>query len=402
MDTLLSQTVLERIKQMAHDFLPEVVVIRRLLHEHPELSFEEKMTADIISSVLNKHHIPFTENWAGYGIVAHIHVDDKYPTVAIRADMDALPIQEMNNVPYKSRHEGIMHACGHDVHTACVLGASIILNQLRAQLRHNIKIIFQPGEEKLPGGASLMIQEGVLENPIPQAIWGQHVYPELRSGKVGIRPGLYMASTDEIYISVKGRGGHAAMPHKCIDPVYISAEVITSLQSIVSRRSRVSIPTVLSIGKIQSVGGATNVIPDEVMLEGTFRTMDEGWREEAHKLISQTVGNICEAHGATAVVRIEKGYPSLINHPALTEKTKNRMQEYLGADNVVDLDIRMTGEDFAFYSQNIPACFYRLGTSSESSATQHSVHTPFFDIDENALETGMGLMAFLAFTGVVD
>lgn len=387
---------------MAQELLPEVVSLRRFLHERPELSFEEKMTADVISSVLNKYHIPFTSNWAGYGIVAHIHVDEKYPTVAIRADMDALPIQEMNNVPYKSIHEGKMHACGHDVHTACVLGASIILNRLKDHLKHNIKIIFQPGEEKLPGGASLMIQEGVLKNPAPQAIWGQHVYPELRAGQVGIRPGLYMASTDEIYISVKGRGGHAAMPHKCIDPVYVSAEVITSLQSIVSRRSRVSIPTVLSIGKIQSVGGATNVIPDEVLMEGTFRTMDEDWREEAHKLISQTVGTICEAHGATAVVRIEKGYPSLINHPELTLKSKARMQEYLGPHNVIDLDIRMTGEDFSFYSQHIPACFYRLGTSGESLSTHHSVHTPFFDIDENAMETGMGLMAFLAFTGDVS
>lgn len=401
METLSASPILDQIKRMSGDLWPEIVSVRRRLHENPELSFEEKWTSDFISLILDKYNIKHTKNWAGYGIVADIVVDENLPTVAIRADIDALPIGEKNEVEYRSKNEGKMHACGHDVHTACVLGASVILNQLKSQLKRNIRIIFQPGEEKLPGGASLMIQQGVLQNPVPQAIWGQHVYPELKVGQVGIRSGLYMASTDELYITVKGKGGHAAMPHNLVDPIFVSAEVITSLQSVISRRSRVSIPSVLSIGKIQSVGGATNVIPDEVKMEGTFRTMDEDWRSQAHEFIRKTILGVSEAHGATAEVRIEKGYPCLVNDPQLTHLTKNKIEEYVGPGNVVDLDIRMTGEDFAFYSQQIPSCFFRLGTSNDSLDTKHSVHTPFFDVDEKALEIGMGLMAYLAFSSEV-
>jgi len=388
----------DTIKSLAQKFYAYINDVRQHLHQYPELSFEEHMTADFICAQLDKYGIKYTRHWAGHGIVAEIFSKkglDK--TVAIRGDMDALPIQEKNDVPYKSKNNGVMHACGHDVHTSCVLGAAIILNHLKDELPHNVKFIFQPGEEKLPGGASMMIEEGVLKNPVPLSILGQHVYPELKVGQVGIKSGLYMASADEIYIRVKGKGGHAAMPHKCIDPILISAELITTLQTIVSRKAPANIPTVLSIGKINSVGGATNIIPDEVKLEGTLRTMDEVWRMKAHDAIQKIAEGMSLSSGATIEVQIEKGYPCLVNEPQLSDNVRDLMKAYLGDENVVELSHRMTAEDFAFYSQIIPACFYRLGTANASTATQNSVHTPYFDIDSKALEVGMGLMAYLVF-----
>ena len=392
----MNSEILHQIKQSAKEMLPEIIKIRRHLHMHPELSFQEKKTSAWLCTKLDELRIPYTNGWAGSGIVAEIKSNLSDHVIALRADMDALPIQEANDVEYASLNNGIMHACGHDVHMASLLGAAMILNKIKSELPYSIRMIFQPGEEKLPGGASMMIKDGVLQNPEPMCIVGQHVFPSLETGKVGVRPELYMASADEIYITVSGKGGHGAMPHECTDTVLSASQMIVSLQQIISRRNNPSIPSVLSFGKFNTVGGATNVIPDKVLIEGTFRTLNETWRSEAHELIAEVAKNTCKAYGADVDVNIMKGYPCLINDSKLTSKIRKSMVQYLGAENVVDLPIRLTSEDFAFYSQVIPACFYRLGTGNMKKGITSPVHTPTFDIDESALEIGMGLMAWIA------
>lgn len=392
----MEANIIDIIKQKAINYLPEITEIRRHLHKYPELSFEEKNTADYISGILTNAGIPFSSGWGGYGIVANIQGDPNGQVIALRADMDGLPILETNDVIYKSVNEGVMHACGHDVHMSCLLGAAFILNDIKDTLSNSYRLIFQPGEEKLPGGASLLIQEGVLQNPIPKSILGQHVFPSLETGKVGIRNGLYMASSDEIYLEVTGKGGHAAMPNDIIDTILVASQILISLQQIVSRKSNPAIPSVLSFGKINSMGGATNVIPDKVFIEGTFRTMNEEWRSIAHKHIRTIAKQTAQTFGADCDVKIVKGYPCLVNENNTTVKTKENMISYLGKENVIDLPLRMTSEDFAFYSQVIPSCFYRLGTGNLEKGINSPVHTSTFDIDEKSLEIGMGLMAWLA------
>ncbi len=387
--------VSQHIKQLAREVFDEVVTFRRHLHRHPELSFEEFNTAGFIERKLQEKGFS-TTRIAKTGIVTVIkgrNPDKK--TIALRADIDALPIHEQNTCDYVSENEGVMHACGHDAHSASLYGAMLILQQLTDKFEGSIKCIFQPGEEKLPGGASIMIQEGVLKNPDVSHIIAQHVFPELEAGKVGFKPGMYMASCDEIYITVHGKGGHGAMPHQNIDPVVTAAHIIVALQQVVSRKANPTVPTVLSIGKIEG-NGATNVIPDQVTMEGTFRTLNEPWRAEAHRLIVDTCQSIAESFGATCDVEIKKGYPYLENNETLTRSLKQAAISFLGEENVVDLPIRMTGEDFAYYSQHIPACFYRLGVRNEQKGIIHPVHSPQFDIDEKALLTGTGLMAWNA------
>jgi len=387
--------MIQKIQQLAHTYAPDTVQLRHHLHANPELSFEEHNTVAYVKQVLESYGIQAV-SMAGTGLVAL--VEGKNPekkTIALRADLDALPITEANEVAYKSRNEGVMHACGHDVHTASLLGAARILQELRQEFEGSIKLVFQPGEEKFPGGASLMIKEGVLQQPAPAGIIGQHVFPLLPSGKVGFRAGMYMASADEIYITVKGKGGHAAMPEANIDPVLIASHLIVALQQIVSRHASPKVPTVLSFGKVEA-RGATNVIPDEVKLEGTFRTMDEVWRKEAHQKIRKLAQGLCESMGGHCDIDIKFGYPYLKNDPALTERARAAAEAYLGVENVVDLDLWMGAEDFAYYSQQVPACFYRLGTRNEARNITSGVHTPTFDIDEAALETSIGLMAFVA------
>ncbi len=387
----------DAIRTLAAQFHADIVARRRHLHAHPELSFQEVQTGQFVAATLREWGIEHRHGMAGNGVVALIR--GKKPdkrVIALRGDMDALPIREANDVPYKSQNEGVMHACGHDVHTASLLGTARILHHLRQQFEGTVKCIFQPGEEKLPGGASIMIREGVLRHPKPLSIFGQHVHPPLRAGMVGFRPGMYMASADEIYVTVKGRGGHGAMPHECIDPVAITAQIIVSLQQVVSRYSDPAIPSVLTFGKINSAGGATNVIPNEVKLEGTFRTMQEKWRAEAHKRMKRIAEQLAKSMGGACEFHIVKGYPVLHNHEALTARAKQWAIEYLGPNRVVDLPIRMTAEDFAYFSQEMPACFYRLGTGNPERGISSPVHTNTFDIDESALETGMGLMAWLA------
>lgn len=386
----------EKIKKLSSQYHKEVIDIRRHLHAHPELSFKEHKTCAYVEEQLAAAGVSNYKRIANTGIVAL--VEGKNPskkTVALRGDMDALPIQELKDVPYKSQNAGVMHACGHDVHTSSLLGVAKILNSLRKEFDGTVKLIFQPGEEKLPGGASMMIKEGVLENPKPAGIIGQHVMPLIDTGKVGFRSGVYMASTDEIYITVFGKGGHGAMPHVNIDPVLITSHMIVALQQVVSRNANPVMPSVLSFGKVIA-NGATNVIPDSVYLEGTFRTLDETWRGEAHERIKQIAQSICTGMGGRCEINIVRGYPALINEEKITASARAGAEEFLGKENVLDLDIWMAAEDFAFYSQQTNACFYRLGTRNEAKGITSSVHTPTFDIDERALETGMGLMAYLA------
>lgn len=389
-----------RIKSIANSIKEEIISIRHTIHKHPELSFQEENTASLVENYLSGLGLK-PSRIGKTGVCAMIYGNGKTDrTVALRADLDALPIQEINQVDYASTVPGVMHACGHDVHASSLMGAAKILNEIKDELDGNIKLIFQPGEEKLPGGASILIKEGVLENPKVDAIIGQHVMPFINTGKVGFRKGLYMASTDEIYITVHGKGGHGAMPHLCVDPVVISAQIIIALQQVVSRKAKPILPTVLSFGKINSDGGATNVIPNSVSFDGTLRTLDEKWREECKVLIEKIAVNTAEMYGATVDVRIEKGYPFLKNDETLTTDIVNFAKHYMGDEQVEDLDIWMAAEDFAFYSQTVPACFYRLGTRNEAKGKVSAVHTNTFDIDEDAIETGCGLMAYLAYSAV--
>jgi amidohydrolase len=384
-----------RIQELAAGVLESTIQNRRHLHAHPELSFQEHKTVAFVAAKLDELGIAY-KPMANTGLVALITGDKPSDhVVALRADMDALPIQEANEVAYKSTHAGVMHACGHDAHTASLLGTAAILQQLKAEFGGTIKLIFQPAEELLPGGANQMIKEGVLENPKPQAVLGQHVMPFIETGKVGFRSGKYMASTDELYVTVNGKGGHAAQPQQNIDPVMITAQILVSLQQIVSRTANPNTPSVLSFGKVQA-NGATNVIPNEVKLEGTFRTMDEAWRAEAHTRMKKMAEGIAESMGGTCEFEIKKGYPFLVNEEKLTAQAKQYAQEYLGKENVLDLDIWMAAEDFSYFTQEVPSCFYRLGTRNEAKKTTFSVHHPSFDVDEDALEQGCGLLAFLA------
>ncbi|MDB5114689.1 MAG: N-acyl-L-amino acid amidohydrolase [Mucilaginibacter sp.] len=385
----------EQIQELSKNIFNDVVNNRRHLHSHPELSFQEVETSAFVAKKLDELGIGY-ERMADNGLVALIRgAKPSDQVVALRADMDALPITEANDVTYKSQNTGVMHACGHDVHTSSLLGTAKILTELKNEFGGTVKLIFQPAEEKLPGGASLMIKEGVLENPKPQAVLGQHVMPLIDAGKVGFRSGKYMASTDELYVTVKGKGGHGAQPQQNIDPVIITAHILIALQQVVSRFADPKNPTVLSFGKVIA-NGATNVIPNEVYLEGTFRALDEKWRAEAHIKMKKMAEGIAESMGGSCEFNIMKGYPFLINEPKLTEATRSHAEDYLGKENVLDLDIWMAAEDFAYYSQVADACFYRLGTRNESRGITSAVHTPTFDVEETSLEVSVGLMAYLA------
>ncbi|WBA40523.1 M20 metallopeptidase family protein [Hymenobacter canadensis] len=388
------QHLLSRIKALATEHAADTVALRHHLHAHPELSFEEHNTVAFVSEQLRQLGLQ-PQPIAKTGVVALI--EGRNPasrTVALRADMDALPITEQNEVPYKSQNPGVMHACGHDVHTSSLLGAARILVALKDEFEGTVKLMFQPGEERLPGGANLMIQEGVLENPKPASVLGQHVFPMLPAGQIGVRPGRYMASTDELYLTVRGKGGHGAMPEMNLDPVLVAAHIIVAAQQIVSRRANPKMPSVLSFGKVIA-NGATNVIPNEVYIEGTFRTLNEEWRNEAHGHLRRLCEGLADSMGATCELEIRRGYPYLENEPNLTARVRAAAEQYLGPENVIELDQWMAAEDFAYFSQAADACFYRLGTRAEDGRFASSVHTPTFDIEPKALETGPGLMAWL-------
>jgi len=384
-----------RIKRLSKVYLKEITLLRRHLHSHPELSTREVQTAAFISKQLSAWGIEHQTGIAGNGIVGLIRGSlPGEKVIALRADMDALPVLEANKVPYASKNQGIMHACGHDVHMASLMGTARILKSLEDEICGTVKLIFQPSEEKYPGGALPMIRAGVLENPRPGFILGQHVYPELEAGKIGLRSGKYMASTDEVHLTVKGKGGHAAIPHKLIDPVIITAHIILALQQVVSRNAQPTTPSVLSFGRIIADGQA-NIIPDEVKVSGTMRTFDEAWRLEMQKRILAISTSIAEGMGGVCEVDIQRGYPFVYNDPGLTTKVRHHAEDYLGKENVVELDMRMTAEDFSYFAQEIPGCFYRLGVMNEARGITSNLHTSTFDVDETSLETGMGLMTWI-------
>lgn len=386
----------KQIQEKAESVFAEVLEVRRHIHQHPELSFKEFETSKYICSLLDRMGIPYTTGHVKTGIIALIKgKNPEKKVVLLRADMDALPITEQNKTDYVSKNQGVMHACGHDVHSASVIGAAQILNQFKNEFEGTVKIIFQPGEEVLPGGASLMIKEGVLKNPNVNVAVAQHVYPSMETGKVGFRSGMYMASTDEIYLTITGKGGHAAMPTDYNNPLLIASEVLLELKKKFPNNGKSEIPTVLAFGKIEGAG-ATNVIPECVKIEGTFRTMDEKWRTEAHDIITKTILEVCTKNNARADINIMRGYPFLVNDKTVTETCRKAAIEYLGTKNVEELPLRMTAEDFAYFSQELPCCFYRLGTGNKAKGITAGVHTPTFDIDEDALKIGSGLMAWLA------
>jgi len=385
----------ETIKEVSKKYADEFIQIRRHLHAHPELSYQEFETSKFIQNKLKEWGIDF-QVMATTGVVAII--EGKNPSekvIALRADIDALPITEENKIEYRSKNSGVMHACGHDVHTTCLLGAAKILNELKNEWEGTIKLIFQPGEEKNPGGASLLIREGVLENPRPNAIFALHVHPDLQVGKLSFRGGMVMASADELYITVKGKGGHAASPHLTSDTILAASQLVVNLQQLISRMNNPFNPSVLSITSFQG-GNTTNVIPSEVKLMGTFRAMNEEWRFKAHDLIKNICQSTGQASGALIDLKIDVGYPFVVNNTALTTKAKEKAAEYMGKENVEETEMRMGAEDFAFYSHIIPASFFRLGVGNTKKNIISGVHTPTFNIDENAIENGMGIMAWLA------
>ncbi|MBL4734785.1 MAG: amidohydrolase [Flavobacteriales bacterium] len=383
----------QKIKSLASECHADVIQIRNHIHSNPELSFQEFETSKYIKGQLDQLGVYYEDGFVKTGIVATIEgKDPSSKTIAMRADIDALPILEENDVSYKSKNDGVMHACGHDVHTSIALGMARILQEVKEEFTGTVKLIFQPGEEKLPGGASLMIEEGILDKINAAAIFGIHVMPTIDAGQVGFRSGIYMASADEIYLTIKGKGGHAALPDLNIDPLRMTAEILVELYKI--KAPSEDIPMVLAFGKMNA-NGATNVIPAEVTVEGTFRTMNEEWRMELHALVTKIAQDIARSHGGECDVLIKKGYPCLVNDENMTASAKASAEEFLGEENVGELDLRMTADDFATFSQAIPGCYFRLGIRNEEKGINSGVHTPTFNIDEKALETGVGLMTWL-------
>jgi hippurate hydrolase len=381
----------EKIETLSKTYYESYRSVRHHLHANPELSYKEFNTSKFIQDHLQSLGIPF-KVMAETGVVALIEGKKSNRVIALRADIDALPIQEANNVAYASKVPGVMHACGHDVHTTILLGAARILNETKAHWEGTVKLIFQPGEEKNPGGASILIKEGVLENPAPTAIIGLHVHPILETGKLSFKSGKAMASADEIYITVKGKGGHAATPHLTADTVLAASELVVALQKVVSRDKDPLSPSVLSICAING-GFTTNVIPSEVKLMGTFRAMDETWRFNAHKRMKEIADGIATSSGAEIDFKIDVGYPTVYNDPVITEKARSIAASTMGISNIEEGELRMGAEDFGYYSQRIAGCFFRLGTGNKQKNITSGVHTPTFDIDEDAIEIGMRMMA---------
>ncbi len=385
----------EQIKEIAKHHLDDVIAIRRHLHRFPELSKQEKETANYICNCLSRlEGVSFQRDIAGNGICGFVQGREGEGCVALRADMDALPIVEQTNLPFKSENEGVMHACGHDVHMAVLLGAITILSELRNEFSGKAMFIFQPSEEHYPGGAITMLNAGIFDNIKPSKIFALHTTPEMSTGKIGIKEGKYMASTDEIYIEVRGKGGHGATPELNTDPIVAASHIVIALQTLVSRNANPTMPTTFSVGRFIAEG-RTNIIPSKVDLECIIRTFDEDWRKQAHRLIHRIVENTAQAFGARADVFIDHGYPYVYNNPALVQQAKAWAADYLGEENVEDINMRMTAEDFSYFAQRVPACYFRLGTKIEGKPITN-LHTANFDVDERCLEIGMGLSALFA------
>ncbi len=394
MNTTDMEEIKNRIKELTKKHLEQIIKDRRYLHQHPELSFEEFNTSAYIASRLKEMGIPFRDKVAGTGIIATLKGKSEGKVIALRADMDALPIQEETGLPFASANKGIMHACGHDAHSAVLLGVAHILNHLKEKWDGTVLLIFQPGEEKFPGGASLLLKEGALDHPRPGLVIGQHVLPDMPAGHVGFKPGMYMASGDEVYLTVHGQGGHAALPHTLNDTILIASHIIVALQQIVSRMVPANIPTVLSFGRIEGLG-ATNIIPEKVEIAGTLRTMNETWREKIQELIRKIAEGTATSMGAHCAVDIKHGYPVVHNHEESTKKAISLAKNFLDEESVKDMDIRMTAEDFGYYTHQFPSVFYRFGVKQRTGKTG-ALHTPQFNLNEEAMETATGLLAWLA------
>ncbi len=385
--------MIQRIKEEAARLHAEMIAWRRHLHAQPELSYQEKNTAAFIAERLRALGVEVREGIAGTGVIGVLRGERTGDRcICLRADIDALPIQEKNSCDYRSTNDGVMHACGHDAHTAMALGAGAILHALRAEWGGTVLLLFQPGEEKIPGGATLVLKENALRDPVPSSILGQHVTPELAVGKIGFREGPFMASSDELYVTVKGKGGHAAQPEKLIDPIVIASHLMLRLQDEF-KKFRPEEKTILAFGKVIA-NGATNVVPDEVSIAGTLRAFNETLRDELHAWLPERANAICAEHGGSCDFEVRKGYPVLINDDALTARMRSAAETFFGAENVVRMDQRMGSEDFAFYTHVMPGCFYRLGTGNPSENSPRGLHTPTFDIDEDALRIGSGMMAW--------
>lgn len=383
--------MLEKAMQLS----PKLIEWRRHLHANPELSFKEFKTQKYLIEKLESFGLspkPIAET----GVVVTLGPKNRKSCIAVRADMDALPITEIEGREYGSKSPGVMHACGHDVHTTCALGAAYLLSQVSEILPIAIKFIFQPGEELLPGGATKIIAAGGLKSPDVKAILALHVAPNIPVGSLGIRAGKYMASADEIYLTLKGNGGHAAMANQHTDLIATAAQLLVGLQQLVSRKAPPEVPTVLSFGKIDSKGGATNVLAREVKISGTFRTYDEEWRQKAHVLIRKIVDHTTQAFGAEFDLEIKVGYPALNNDKKLTAIAKASLCDLVGVDHFQDLSLRPTAEDFAWYLQEVPGVFFRLGTRNESKGIVSGVHTSTFDVDETSLPLGAAALACVA------
>lgn len=389
----LEKMLQEKIKSLSEKFYPRVIELRRHIHAHPELSGEEFETAKQVKDELNKiGGFEIQTGVAGNGLVAVLHGKIRSEKcIALRADMDALPIQEKNEIEYRSQNPGKMHACGHDVHTSNLLGVAMILSELKNEIEGDVKFIFQPSEEKIPSGAEAMIKAGVLEDPKPSQIFGLHVSPELECGTFGFHAGKFMASSDEIYLTVTGKGGHAAQLQNVVNPLLIAAELLLELKSI----TNTSIPVVLSFGKIEGKG-ATNVIPDIVEIAGTLRCFDERLRAQLHDKIKSTCQSVALKNNGTCAVNILKGYPVLLNDANVTDNAKTLAKEFIGDAKILEIPYRMGSEDFAYYTHHIPACFYRLGVGNKLKGITSGIHTPTFNIDEDALKQSIGLMSWIA------
>ncbi len=395
-------TMMNRIKSRSAEMEPELIDYYRNFHRFPELSFRESETSNQVQKILDAWKIDFSTGWADTGVVGIINPKSTGKTIVLRADMDALPITEKTDLNYISTNQGVMHACGHDIHMACLLGAAKILDELAINLNGRFVLLFQPGEEKLPGGAERIIRQNLFTLYKPDYIIGQHVAPEIETGRLGFIAGPYMASSDEIYITVRSKGGHGALPQLTPDTVFSASQIVVGLQQVVSRFAPPLVPTVLSFGNILTKGGATNVIPEEVKIEGTFRTMDEHWRFKAHNRIRQIVNGISQASGVTADVEIVKGYPVLENNTRLTDMAIHAARKFAGEEKITKLEIRMTSEDFAWYSHQFPSLFYRLGVGFENQPPC-SLHSPEFVANEKAIAFGSAFMAYLAvFLASVD
>tara|TARA_Y100000589_G_scaffold82597_1_gene76517 strand:- start:23314 stop:24522 length:1209 start_codon:yes stop_codon:yes gene_type:complete len=398
---LQHEDIKNQVKLIAKSISDEIIKIRRHIHKNPELSFQEKKTSKFICQILKKNNISFTTGVGGYGVVAIVKgLNPQSHVLGIRADMDALPIQEKNSVSYKSLNDGVMHACGHDVHTAIVLGAAIVLKKLSNQFHGSIKFIFQPAEEKLPGGASLMIKEGVLLNPKVDKMLALHVYPEFEVGDVGFRSGKYMAACDELSVIIKGKGGHAALPDKVVNPITAAAKMIISSKENVDKVSKDE-NYVLEFGDFHA-SGASNVIPEEAVFQGTLRTLNESFRSKVHEILKSEAEKIEKDYSVKCDFKIIKGYPALYNNPDFTNSCKQISKFYLTENAVKDLGLRMSSEDFSFFSQNCPSCFFRLGVANIKKGITHLVHTPYFDVDESCLEIGAGLISYISIINLRD